>query len=212
MVTIKLENPPKTQEINKAISRRFVIDIINKIGCYDKNVFLDLQKNIGPKYDKYNIYLDGMDSCDPGIKISSLRDGFKDYVLWWEDDNVEFVVIIDGEESWNSTNVCYVRNKHTNKVDRSLIIDSISSYIKMDMEESIKGVDFAAFLQECTGQVIELEHYCDVRPIIADGLGEDLEDYPNPEVWIGWYYDKAHLNWFINNIFNNGLANIAVIL
>ena len=54
--------------------------------------------------------------------------------------------------------------------------------------------------------------YCEIRPIISkDGCGMDYEDYPNSEEWLGCYVDVSGLGWFIKYIFNNGLANIAII-
>ena len=217
MKVIRIEDAPKQIQLINTISRARVNEIINKIGIWDRNIYSMVKDSIelleNSSKPMYAI-LDEMNSCDPGIKILNTDKTFEDYLLWWEDNNVEFIVIIDGSTVWNSTNVCYIRNKHTGERDRSLIISGEDAYEKTLKTDKTDCHDILLekILEKPIEPIKNLYQYMEIRPIINDNeFGEDFEDYPDPEKWIGFYYDWSYLNWFIKNVFKNGLANIAII-
>lgn len=183
------------------------------------------------------VQLDSMLSCCPGITIQYNNDfsnngiGLNnitteelpqsDFILWYEDSFIQFIVMIFSK-SWNAAHVVYTKSKRTNQVRRSLVLSSGDLYDKynkyneaFDPIKILKGDDSEVW-EEITfkkdgGDQLDrvFNHYKEVKPIIKDGLGEDIEDFPNPKDWKeGYYKDKTGLGWFIKYIFNCGRAKI----
>ena len=218
-------------------------ELITKISKYSskENLIDFIKENSYLNLSMLNrIQLDSMSSCDPGITIQYNNDFSNngigvnnittkelpqgDFILWYEDSFIQFIVMIFGK-SWNAAHIVYVKSKRTNQVRRSLVIDSSDIYDKQD--KYIKTFDPIKILEGDDSDVWDeitfknnggdqldraFNHYKEVRPIIKDGLGEDIEDFPDPKDWKeGYYKDKIGLGWFIKYIFNCGRAKIVSI-
>lgn len=227
----------ETSRIRYGIKRGLVEELINKIGSYNReeNLINFIKENWNKKDQTFHneVLLDSMASCDPGITIryrgagshldideklgKNKSNNFTDFtncVLFWEDSFVQIIVVVDGKV-WNSSIVVYIKSKLTNEVRRSLIIDSEDIYVKYNNRvikiNLIKGND-----EEVRDKIYNKSskddqvflHYREIRPIVR-GVGEDIEDYPNNEDWVGGYYeDITSFGWFIKYVFNCGRARI----
>ena len=195
-----------------AISRENYNNILDAIGRFDKKIITGIKQNIINKKHFEEIERDSMENSDPGILVLGTDGKFYNCLMWWENEDIEIVVGID-DKYFNSSRVCYIKNKHTNDVQRHLLRDSSDMYFS-NLEMGISKEEIEEKLLDLNSSDLNniILQYREIRPIISkDGCGMDYEYYPNSEEWLGCYVDVSGLGWFIKYIFNKGLANIAII-
>ena len=213
MKLIKLNDldPNKGCPVSFKISRRKYNHIMELISSFDKNVIHNIRNDI-EKIKQIELERDSLASCDPGILALGKDGKFYDCIMWWENEDIEIIVVID-DKYFNLTRVCYIKNKHTNDVQRYLLRDSSDIYFS-NLEMGITKEEIGANLLDLDLKDLSniFLRYREIRPIVdMNNCGNDYEDYLNLEEWLGCYVDVSCLGWFIKYIFNNGLANIAII-
>lgn len=184
------------QKCNLYINRENLINIVENIGSYKTNIIEKLNNN-SFNGKEINIILDGMSSSDPGITVNSLE-GLKNCILWWCNDEIEIVIIIDNFQ-WNLSKVCWVNKKDTS-IKRYQVLDSTDLYEKILVTDVLYNKVLNRYKLP----------YNEIRPMDENLNGYDLNEFTDDSKWFG-FYGGSEFAWFIKNIFNKQLANIAII-